>query len=197
MSNLLQEAKAMAETIRADRHYLHEHAETEFDLTETRRYVFDALTEMGYTPEPCGKAGLVALAGGKRPGKVFLLRADMDALPICEQADVPFASKNGRMHACGHDLHTAMLLGAARLLKAHEAEICGTVKLMFQPAEEVFEGSKDMIENGLLENPKVDAAMMIHVTANVPFEPGTVIVSAPGVSAPAADYFTIHVQGKG
>ena len=157
----------------------------------------DALTEMGYTPEPCGKAGLVALAGGKRPGKVFLLRADMDALPICEQAQVPFASKNGRMHACGHDLHTAMLLGAARLLKAHEAEICGTVKLMFQPAEAIFEGSKDMIENGLLENPKVDAAMMIHVTANVPFEPGTVIVSAPGVSAPAADYFTIRVQGKG
>ena len=197
MSKLLREAEALAEAIRADRRYLHEHAETEFDLTETRRYVSDALTEMGYTPEPCGKAGLVALAGGKRPGKVFLLRADMDALPICEQAQVPFASKNGRMHACGHDLHTAMLLGAARLLKAHEAEICGTVKLMFQPAEEIFEGSKDMIENGLLENPKVDAAMMIHVTANVPFEPGTVIVSAPGVSAPAADYFTIRVQGKG
>ena len=152
---------------------------------------------MGYAPESCGRAGLVALAGGKKPGKVFLLRADMDGLPIREEADVDFASKNGRMHACGHDMHTAMLLGAARLLKQHEDEIEGTVKLMFQPAEEVFEGSKDMIEAGLLENPKVDAALMIHVMANMPFPAGTVVVSAPGVSAPAADYFDIKVQGKG
>ena len=121
----------------------------------------------------------------------------MDALPIQEEADVPFASQNGKMHACGHDMHTAMMLGAARLLKNHEDEIQGTVKLMFQPAEEIFEGSKDMIDAGLLENPKVDAALMIHVMAGMPFEPGTVIVSAPGVSAPAADYFEIKVQGKG
>ena len=90
-----------------------------------------------------------------------------------------------------------MLLGAARLLKAHEDEIDGTVKLMFQPAEEIFEGSHDMVEAGLLENPKVDAALMIHVMAGMPFPAGTVIVSAPGVSAPAADYFEIKVQGKG
>ena len=152
---------------------------------------------MGLQPVECGRAGLVALVGGKRPGKVFLLRADMDALPIREEADVDFASQNGRMHACGHDLHTAMLLGAARLLKAHEDEIEGTVKLMFQPAEEIFEGSHDMIEAGLLENPKVDAALMIHVMAGMPFPAGTVVVSAPGVSAPAADYFDIRVQGKG
>jgi hippurate hydrolase len=90
-----------------------------------------------------------------------------------------------------------MLLGAARLLKAHEDELCGTVKLMFQPAEEIFEGSHDMIEAGLLQNPTVDAAMMIHVMAGMPFPAGTAIVSAPGVSAPAADYFEIKVQGKG
>jgi hippurate hydrolase len=88
-------------------------------------------------------------------------------------------------------------LEAARILKYHEDEIEGTVKLMFQPAEEIFEGSKDMIANGLLENPHVDCALMIHVMAGMPFEPGTVIVSAPGVSAPAADYFEIKVQGKG
>jgi hippurate hydrolase len=110
---------------------------------------------------------------------------------------VDFASENGKMHACGHDMHTAMMLGAARLLKAHEDEIQGTVKLMFQPAEEIFEGSRDMIAAGLLKNPDVDAALMIHVMAGMPFPAGTVIVSSPGVSAPAADYFDIRVQGKG
>ena len=152
---------------------------------------------MGYEPIECGKAGLIALAGGKKPGKVFLVRADMDALPMKEEADVDFASENGKMHACGHDMHTTMLLGAAKLLKEHENEIEGTVKLMFQPAEEIFEGSHDMIENGLLKNPDVDAAMMIHVMAGVPIPTGTIIVSDGGVSAPAADYFTIQIQGKG
>ena len=194
---LLSEAENISETIVNQRRALHRMPGTEFDLGETLAYVKKELEAMGYAPESCGRAGLVALAGGKKPGKVFLLRADMDGLPIREEADVDFASKNGRMHACGHDMHTAMLLGAARLLKQHEDEIEGTIKLMFQPAEEVFEGSKDMIESGLLENPKVDAALMIHVMANMPFPAGTVVVSAPGVSAPAADYFDIKVQGKG
>jgi hippurate hydrolase len=126
-----------------------------------------------------------------------MIRADMDALPIKEESGETFSCNEGRMHACGHDLHTAMLLEAARILKEYEDEINGTVKLMFQPAEEIFEGSHDMIENGLLENPHVDKALMIHVTAGMPFEPGTVIVVAPGVSAPAADYFEINIQGKG
>lgn len=121
----------------------------------------------------------------------------MDALPIKEEAKVEFASQNGCMHACGHDMHTAMMLGAAKLLKKYEDEINGAIKLMFQPAEEIFEGSNDMIENGVLENPKVDAALMIHVMASSPFKTGSAIVSAPGVSAPAADYFEIKVQGSG
>lgn len=194
---LCKEAAQLKETIIADRRYLHAHAETGFDLAQTLDYVKKALQDMGYEPRNCGRAGLVATVGGKKPGKVFLLRADMDALPIKEEADVEFASKNGRMHACGHDMHTSMLLGAARLLKKHEEEIGGTVKLMFQPSEETFEGSRDMIADGLLENPHVDAALMIHVMAGMPFEPGTVVVSAPGVSAPAADYFEIRVKGKG
>ena len=152
---------------------------------------------MGYEPMACGKAGLVALAGGKKAGKVFLLRGDMDALPIKEESSVPFAATNGNMHACGHDLHAAMLLGAAKLLKAHEAEIQGTVKLMFQPAEEIFEGAHDMIEAGVLQNPTVDSALMIHVMAGMPFAAGTVIIALPGISAPAADYFEIKIQGKG
>ena len=192
---LLQEAKAMEADIISHRRWLHAHAETGFALNETKKYVKTVLEEMGYTVSECGKSGLVTTVG--QGNNVFLLRADMDALPIAEEADVPFSSKNGAMHACGHDMHTAMLLGAAKLLKFHEMELPGTVKLMFQPAEETFEGSKDMIENGVLENPKVDAAMMIHVTAGVPIPAGTVIVSAPGVTAPAADYFTIRVQGKG
>ena len=194
---LLSEAESISEIIVNQRRTLHQMPGTEFDIGETLAYVKKELEDMGHAPEQCGRAGLVPLAGGKKPGKVFLLRADMDGLPIREEADLDFASKNGRMHACGHDMHTAMLLGAARLLKEHEDEIEGTIKLMFQPAEEVFEGSKDMIEAGLLENPKVDAALMIHVMANMPFPAGTVVVSAPGVSAPAADYFDIKVQGKG
>lgn len=193
---ILREAKALQEEIKAHRLWLHTHAETGFDLTETKPYVKSALMKMGYTVQECGKAGLVTTVG--KPGrKVLLLRADMDALPIAEEADVDFACKNGRMHACGHDMHTAMLLGAAKILKAHESELGGTVKLMFQPAEEIFEGSKDMIASGVLENPRPDAALMIHVAAGMPLPAGTVVVSAPGVSAPAADYFTIRVHGKG
>lgn len=193
---ILQEASALQEEIKAHRLWLHTHAETGFDLTETKPYVKSTLTEMGYTVQECGKAGLVTTVG-KPGGKVLLLRADMDALPIAEEADVDFACKNGRMHACGHDMHTAMLLGAAKLLKAHESELEGMAKLMFQPAEEIFEGSKDMIASGVLENPRPDAALMIHVAAGMPLPAGTVVVSAPGVSAPAADYFTIRVHGKG
>jgi hippurate hydrolase len=115
-----------------------------------------------------------------------------------EESDVDFPSQNaGKMHACGHDMHTAMLLSAARLLKAHEDEIEGTVKLMFQSAEEIFEGSHDMIEAGVLKNPDVDAALMIHVMADMPMPAGSVIVCDGGISAPSADYFTITVQGKG
>ena len=194
---LLQEAKSYEAKLIETRHYLHTHPETGFDLSETKAFVKKELIAMGYEPIECGKAGLIALSGGKKPGKVFLVRADMDALPMKEEADVDFASENGKMHACGHDMHTTMLLGAAKLLKEHENEIEGTVKLMFQPAEEIFEGSHDMIENGLLKNPDVDAAMMIHVMAGVPIPTGTIIVSDGGVSAPAADYFTIQIQGKG
>lgn len=193
---ILQEAQLLKDTIIDHRRWLHAHAETGFELTRTKAYVRFKLEEMGYSVSDCGKAGLSSTVG-KPGGKVILLRADMDALPISEEAEVPFACTDGRMHACGHDMHTAMLLGAAQLLKNHEAELNGMVKLMFQPAEEIFEGSADMISGGILDNPRPDAAMMIHVTTGVPLPAGTVIVSSPGVSAPAADYFTIKVQGKG
>ena len=123
---LLLEANEMQATVLLERRTLHQCPGTGFDISETLAFVKKELTDMGLRPVDCGRAGVTALIGGKRPGKVFLLRADMDALPICEEADVDFASQNGKMHACGHDLHTAMLLGAARLLKAHEDEIDGT-----------------------------------------------------------------------
>lgn len=197
MNKILENAMALHEEMIRHRRWLHANAEVAFDLQKTKEYVAQELKRMGYSPAECGKAGLIAVAGGKKPGKTFLLRADMDALPIPEESGDEFACADGAMHACGHDLHTAMLLGAAKLLKEHEDEINGTVKLMFQPAEEIFEGAKDMIANGLLADPKPDAAMMIHVTAAVPMPAGMIIVCAPGVSAPAADYFTIRVQGKG
>ena len=196
-SQLLKEAAQFQDTLISERRYLHTHPETGFDLKDTKAFVKKELQAMGYEPVECGKAGLTAIAGGKKEGKVFLIRGDMDALPVKEEADIDFVSTNGKMHACGHDMHTAMMLGAARLLKNHEEEIKGTVKLMFQPAEEIFEGSHDMIEAGLLKDPDVDAALMIHVMAGMPFQAGTVIVSPSGVSAPAADIFEIKVQGKG
>ena len=191
---LLQDAARLAPELIRHRRFLHSHAEVGFDLENTLAYVAGALKDMGYAPVKYGKAGL-AVTVGNGEGKSFLLRADMDALPVTEEADVDFACKNGNMHACGHDIHTAMLLGAAKLLKDRESELKGTVRLMFQPAEETFEGAADMIGAGVLEG--VEGAMMIHVAAGMPIPAGTVIVSSPGVSAPAADYFTVKVQGKG
>ena len=194
---LLNEARGYESAIIERRHYLHRHAELGFDLTETVAFVKSELTAMGYEPMDCGKSGVVVTVGGKKPGKVFLIRGDMDALPIKEESGVDFASETEFMHACGHDMHAAMLLGAAKLLKDHENEIEGTVKLMFQPAEEIFAGANDMIQAGVLKNPDVDAALMIHVMAGVPFATGSVIVSDGGISAPGADYFHIRIQGKG
>ena len=194
--NFMEASRLLHDEIISHRRWLHTHAETGFSLQETKAYVKCELEKMGYSVTECGKAGLTTTVGTSG-GKVILLRADMDALPITEETGLPYASTNGAMHACGHDMHTAMLLGAAKLLKSCESTLSGQVKLMFQPAEETFEGSLDMIQSGILQNPKPDAAIMIHVSAGIPLPAGTVIVSSPGVSAPAADYFTIHVQGKG
>ena len=158
MQELLKQAEALAPQLTDDRRWLHAHAETGFDLTETYRYIWKALTEMGYAPRRCGRCGIVADVGdGER---FVLLRADMDALPIREEAEVPFACQDGRMHACGHDMHAAMLLGAARLLKAREQALPGRVRLMFEPAEEILSGAVDMLADGLLAGGEPVAAFM-------------------------------------
>ena len=194
--DFLKTAESIENEIKENRRWLHAHAETEFDLKETTAFVKEKLQEIGLEYTDCGKCGISAIIG-KNEGKTFLLRADMDALPINEESGLDFSCGNGNMHACGHDMHTAMLLGAAKILKQFENELSGKVKLMFQPAEEILSGANNMIENGILKNPDVDAAMMLHVMAGFPLKTGTVIVPLPGVGAPAADYFTINIQGKG
>ncbi|MBE6801816.1 MAG: amidohydrolase [Ruminococcaceae bacterium] len=194
--DFLKTAESIEDEIRENRRWLHAHAETEFNLKETTAFVKEKLQEIGLEYTDCGKCGISAIIG-KNEGKTFLLRADMDALPINEESGLDFSCGNGNMHACGHDMHTAMLLGAAKILKQFENELSGKVKLMFQPAEEILSGANNMIENGILKNPDVDAAMMLHVMAGFPLKTGTVIVPLPGVGAPAADYFTINIQGKG
>ena len=195
---LLGCAQALEPQLVEWRRTLHRHPEVGFDLTQTKALVKKALTEMGYEPKDCGKAGVIALAGGKKPGKTILLRGDMDALPIQEESGEEFASEvPGKMHGCGHDMHTAMMLGAAKLLKEHEEEIEGTVKLEFQPAEEIFQGSPDMISNGLLENPKVDAAVMFHVLAGMPLPLGEVLVPGGGITMASCEQYHIVVHGKG
>ena len=195
MTDFLTEAKSLQGELSRHRRWLHAHPGVAFDIADTLDYVRRELEALGLSPVPCGRAGLTATIG--EGDKCILLRADLDALPIPEESGEEFASHNGAMHACGHDFHTAMLLGAAKLLKARESELKGTVKLMFQPAEEIFEGAKDMIAAGVLESPASGAAIMLHVTAGAPMPAGMVITMAPGVSAPAADYFTIRVQGRG
>lgn len=195
MKTLLEQAAALSKQLIAIRRELHQHAETGFALTQTKAFVKQKLIELGYTPVECGKCGLYADIGSGE--HTFLLRADMDALPIREQSGVPFACENGAMHACGHDMHTTMLLGAAKLLKDNEQSLHGRVRLMFQPSEENFEGAKDMIASGVLENPRPEAAMMMHVVAGMPIPTGMVMYAPGKSSAAAADYFTIEVTGKG
>ena len=187
---MLEKAIKNKDELIAHRRWLHSHAETGFDLPETADYVCRRLEDMGYIPRRVGRCGIV-VDHNRNEGPTILLRADMDALPIREETGLDFKSQTENMHACGHDLHTAMLLGAAKLLV--NEDLPGNVRFLFQPAEELLEGAKDMIDAGMLEG--VDAAMMIHA-ALAPLPTGMAIISSPGVSAPAADYFTIRIRGK-
>ncbi len=191
----LKRATEINPEVIANRRYLHQHPELGHNLDNTVRFVKEKLTELGYEPKDCGDHGVVALAGGKKPGKCILIRADMDALPMKEESGLEFSSlTDSAAHTCGHDTHTAMLLGAAKLLKEMEDEIPGTVKLMFQPAEEMGTGAENMLKAGVLENPHVDASFGIHIFAAVP---AGVLVYAPGPMLSSADIFEINVKGKG
>ena len=161
MNKFTEQANLMKEEIIGYRRTIHSNPEVGQELPKTKKYVMDKLREFGYCPEEICESGIVATIEGSKPGKTFLLRADMDALLMKEETSCDFKSTNGCMHSCGHDMHTAMLLGAAKLLKQNQSQIEGTIKLVFQPDEEGFTGAKKMIAAGVLENPKVDAAMAI------------------------------------
>lgn len=184
----------------ADRRDFHEHPELAFQEVRTAGIVADRLRALGVEDVRTGIAetGVTGLIHGQKPGpaRTMLLRADMDALPILEENEVDYKSQNpGVMHACGHDAHTAILLGTARLLMDRRGEFSGTVKLLFQPAEEMPPGgAKPMIDAGVLRDPTVDAAFGLHIDQE---NPVGAIGLRPGPAMAAADRFAVHIRGKG
>ncbi|RPH60019.1 MAG: amidohydrolase, partial [Chloroflexi bacterium] len=181
---------------RALRRDFHLHPELGFKEIRTAGIVAKELQALGLeVTTGVGQTGVVALIEGGQPGPTILLRADMDALPIVEQTGAEYASQNpGVMHACGHDGHTAVLLTVARMLHAIRDELPGTVKLVFQPAEEGDGGAEGMIADGVLENPKVDLALGLHVWNE---QPVGWLGLAAGPTMAGTEIFKVRVSGKG
>ena len=181
------------ETI-AHRRWFHLNAETGLHMPKGQSYILETLKNYGIDARKCGY-GVTATIGKK--GKCILLRADMDALPMKEESGLDFACPTGKeAHTCGHDFHVAMLLTAAKILKEQEFELSGTVKLMFQPAEETLQGARNMIEHGILENPKPDAALAFHVTTGQ-MPVGLYIYNDTSTMMYSVDGFRINIKGKG
>ena len=177
------------------RRYLHAHPELSNQEYATKQYIKEILEMLGIEHEDMLETGIVAIIRGGKPGKTVLLRADMDALPIQEEADVPYKSLvPGVMHACGHDGHVAGLLGAAMILNTIRGELFGNVKLMFQPAEENQGGAERMIKAGILENPHVDAAFGLHLWGGYP---ENTVYLKKGALMSAADFFSFTIHGRG
>jgi len=177
------------------RRLIHRHPELGFEEQRTAALVESELDAIGVEHRRVATTGVVGIIRGAKPGHVVGLRADMDALPVDEQSGEPFSSEvPGKMHACGHDAHTAMLLGAARELMRTRDHLQGTVVLLFQPAEEGPGGALPMIEAGVMENPKIEAVAMLHVDNRL--DVGIVGVT-PGVVNAAADEFHITITGVG
>ncbi len=195
--SFLQDAEALREELVAIRRDLHAHPELGFQEFRTANIVAEKLGELGYeVVTGVGTTGVVGLLTGGQPGnRTVLLRFDMDALPIHEENDVPYRSQTpGIMHACGHDAHVAVGIGVATLLARHQAELPGTIKLMFQPAEETVDGAISMIRDGVLEGPQVDVALGLHVSSTFPT--GTAVVRSGAMMA-AADEIHVVVHGRG
>lgn len=199
LTRLREEAEAMREQLVAIRRDLHQHPELAFQEVRTAGIVADWLSRLGYEVQTgIGKTGVVAVLEGTKPTShplTLLLRFDMDALPIQEAVDVPFKSVNdGKMHACGHDAHTAIGLGVAELLARHRDGWGGIAKFIFQPAEEIVAGAKAMIADGALENPKPDRSLSMHVWAT---EDVGVIGMTDGPTLAASGAFRLIVRGRG
>lgn len=190
-SSIVSEAKAIENELIAHRRHLHQNPELGFDLPETTAYVMQQLREYGYEPKAVGKAGISAVVGPDG-GKTFLIRGDMDALPMKEETGLPFCSINGKMHACGHDFHTAAVFGAALLLQERKEELQGTVKILFQPAEESSHGAETVLETGVFSD--VTAIFGLHTAAYLPV--GTLGIREGSVMA-AVDRFELNITGTG
>lgn len=161
LNNKVNEVKDWVINVRRD---FHMYPEIGFEEYKTRDKIIQYLEQMNIEYKIIAKTGIVGIIRGGKNGKTVALRADMDALPVEEQNDVPYKSKvEGKMHACGHDAHTAVLLGTAKILNEIKAELKGNVKLIFQPAEETTGGAKPMIDEGVMDNPKVDGIFGLHV----------------------------------
>lgn len=195
--NILDQAKNIQDQLVNWRRDLHKIPGIGLDIKETYDYVTNELIKMNIPYTTLSKTGIVALIKGDFEGKTIALRADMDGLPIKEETGLPFCSVNNYMHACGHDAHTSMLLGTANLLMSNKHLIHGTVKLLFQPAEEISAGAKPMIQEGALENPKVHRILGLHIGAL--FEEVTVgkIGVKENYITSAVDKLTVTVKGKG
>ena len=192
--NYYERALALKEETIAHRRYFHTNAEVGLNMPKGQAYVLAELQKLGIDAKPCGH-GVTATVG--KPGKCILLRADMDALPMAEESGLDFACPTGtEAHCCGHDFHVAMLLTAAKMLKENEDALEGTVKFMFQPAEETFEGAKNMLENGILENPAPDAALAYHVTSGK-MPVGIYMYNAASTMMFSVDGFKITIKGRG
>lgn len=175
------------------RRYLHRNAETGLQLPKTAEYVFKTLEGYGIAPQRCG-CGITATIGSGKGA--ILLRADMDALPLKEDSGVAFACKTGNFHGCGHDMHTAMLLCAAKLLKEAENRLCGRVMLVFQGGEETLEGSSNMLSAGFFNTIMPQCAMALHVAAGkTPV--GSILYNSHGTMMYSAHNFRIELKGKG
>lgn len=194
MSKIFDRAMELKDTMVENRRELHQIPEVGLELPKTKKYIKEKLESMGLEVKEYGDSGLSALIQGNGPGKTILLRADMDALPMAEENDLDFASDGDTAHTCGHDLHSAMLLAAAQILIELKDEFPGNVKLMFQPAEEIFKGAAMMLEEGILEDPKVDAALALHT--NLDEFPGSLAYNS-GYMSTSCDNFKIDIKGKG
>ncbi len=196
MPEFLTTAESLFKYTQDLRRDFHAHPELGFHEIRTSGIVARELTSLGLDVQTgVGGTGVVAQLKGPKPGKVVLARADMDALPIQEETGAIYTSKNaGIMHACGHDAHTAILLTVAKLLTAQREHLYGTVKFMFQPAEEGMGGAEKMIEAGVLQKPKVDVALALHVWNEKPL--GWIGITSGPVMA-SAEIFKIKIHGKG
>ena len=190
------EVAALIAELTDTRRAIHRHPELGFQEVRTAALVAERLRRLGLTvQEGVAQTGVVGFLRGRRPGKTILLRADMDALPIHEASEAEYASEiPGAMHACGHDAHTSMLLGAARVLTARRDRLAGSVKFVFQPAEEGPGGARPMIEAGVMQDPPVDLAFGLHLINDFPV--GSVALR-PGPVMASMDTIEIKVKGKG